>query len=361
MYKMKRRCCLEPNMNETDSLPEHLVKTVLDQAHLSPIPLTSRPIIWSHDQALWLFPSPHVVVLADEVGAYTCKYGDVVGLNPGSFSSSFSFIVYLPAERKAQQCSLESERAPANSEEEAEKISASDSSEEEGSDVNSLLLSDPRMESEDDDVPDPEPSIYRQPESMLETQEVAGDEIGDTAKPTSDSGNGREEMKDDESNSQVVSAPSEAGYVRMKADTGDIQASREENETKDRAENSEMEVGQTVSATTEVNGTAKRPSELDAGTAKEKDDDVQMGRTGAGDENSATIGTKMEVDTGNERSSPSTGEPNGGSEGHSRGDKSPTKEASALSDKVDGTEGRSERDGQLKEGEEKERAMSDDK
>lgn len=343
MYKMKRRCCLKPNTNESDSLPEHLVKTVLDQAHLAPLPLASRPIIWSHDQALWLFPSPHVVVLADEVGSYTCKYGDVVGLNPGSFSSSFSFIVYLPAERKAQQCSLESERAPVDSEE--EKLSATDSSEEEGSDVNSLLLGDPRMESEDDV---PEPSIFKQPSSILETQEVADDKIGDIVKPANASLHRSEELKVDGSTSALVPVPSDESDQRMNADTGTEHASTKESIAKGCVEISQMEVEETLSATTKVNGSMKQSSDPEEQIEKGKEADVQMEQTGTVDESSTT---RMDVD-------PSKAGPvksNGDSVGDTFAPKSPMKEGRSLPDKLD--EGRDK----LKEGEEVETAMSDDK
>lgn len=137
LHKMLRHCCVPPNMNETSLYAEHLVKSVLDQAHLIPLPLNSRPVVWNRDQALWLFPAPHVLVLSDCVPSYSCRYGETVGINPGSFSSEFSFIVYLPSERKAQLCSLTSERSPADKDEPETPPPISEDEDDENSDSDS--------------------------------------------------------------------------------------------------------------------------------------------------------------------------------------------------------------------------------
>lgn len=109
VQKMIRHCSVKPDFNESGLTSEHMVKTVVDQAYLCPLPLIARPVLWNHDHALWLFPTPHVVVLADRIDSYICEYGGSLGLNPGSFATNFSFQMYLPAQRRAQQCSIESE------------------------------------------------------------------------------------------------------------------------------------------------------------------------------------------------------------------------------------------------------------
>lgn len=38
-----------------------LAQTLLDQAHLAPLPLTVRPILWGYDHALRLYPMPTTV------------------------------------------------------------------------------------------------------------------------------------------------------------------------------------------------------------------------------------------------------------------------------------------------------------
>lgn len=109
MHKMVRHCSVKPDAGEKGSMSEHVVKSLLDQAYLSPLPLSSRPVLWSHDHALWLFPTPHTVVLGDRAESYICEYEGSLGLNPGSFAADFSFQIYLPAQKRAQQCSIDSE------------------------------------------------------------------------------------------------------------------------------------------------------------------------------------------------------------------------------------------------------------
>lgn len=109
LQKMVRHCSVKPDFGASGMLSEHFIKSIIDQAYLSPLPLSVRPVLWAHHQALSLFPTPHVVVVADRTDGFICKYGGTVGMNPGSFSTDFSFLVFLPADRRAQQCSLDSE------------------------------------------------------------------------------------------------------------------------------------------------------------------------------------------------------------------------------------------------------------
>eukprot|EP00937_MAST-01D_sp_MAST-1D-sp2_P002524 g2524.t1 len=86
---------------ERDSA-EHLLKTICDQAHLCPLPLAARPIYWGYDHALRLCPLPDVLILADRTDQYQWKYEDCAVLNPGSFPTDFSFVVYRPATRETE-------------------------------------------------------------------------------------------------------------------------------------------------------------------------------------------------------------------------------------------------------------------
>ncbi|KAI9620729.1 hypothetical protein H4Q26_013396 [Puccinia striiformis f. sp. tritici PST-130] len=43
---------------ENIDITKFLVQTILDQAHLSPFPITASPVIWERDQALRLYPMP---------------------------------------------------------------------------------------------------------------------------------------------------------------------------------------------------------------------------------------------------------------------------------------------------------------
>ena len=122
--KMRRHCLLEPRCEEDEDedhvnlddnemegvtksansnhshqrrLCRHAIKTVLDQSHLSPLPLSASPIFWQHDAALRLYPFPDAVVIGDSVDQYYENYEECDAINPGSFSSSgFNFVVYRP-------------------------------------------------------------------------------------------------------------------------------------------------------------------------------------------------------------------------------------------------------------------------
>ncbi|KAI4172185.1 MAG: hypothetical protein LQ343_003745 [Gyalolechia ehrenbergii] len=62
-----------------------LVKTILDQGHLSPFPLTDRPILWDYGNPLNLYPLPTALVLMDpEAPSYALTYEGCHAMNPGA-------------------------------------------------------------------------------------------------------------------------------------------------------------------------------------------------------------------------------------------------------------------------------------
>jgi DNA polymerase epsilon subunit 2 len=61
-----------------------LVKTILDQGHLSPFPITSRPLLWDYAGALQLYPLPSALVLVDpEAPPFNVTYEGCHVMNPG--------------------------------------------------------------------------------------------------------------------------------------------------------------------------------------------------------------------------------------------------------------------------------------
>ena len=52
--------------NGENAIHGHVVKTIIDQQHLCPLPLHRRPIFWDYDIALSLFPLPNIVVIGDK-------------------------------------------------------------------------------------------------------------------------------------------------------------------------------------------------------------------------------------------------------------------------------------------------------
>lgn len=106
LVKARRACVLPPSEEECFDLNQHLVKSVLDQAHLCPLPASEAAVYWEKDHALWLHPSPDVLVLADRQEQFQHVYEDTLSFNPGSFSSGGHWMVYRPAVREAESSSL---------------------------------------------------------------------------------------------------------------------------------------------------------------------------------------------------------------------------------------------------------------
>jgi DNA polymerase epsilon subunit 2 len=68
----------------SDAPARKLIKTLLDQSHLSPFPLTSRPILWDYASTLQLYPLPTALILADaEAAAFAITYEGCHVMNPG--------------------------------------------------------------------------------------------------------------------------------------------------------------------------------------------------------------------------------------------------------------------------------------
>lgn len=60
---MQRHLVVPPKLNDPSApeLSSQLVESLMDQAHLCPLPLHARPIYWELDYAMRLFPLPHLV------------------------------------------------------------------------------------------------------------------------------------------------------------------------------------------------------------------------------------------------------------------------------------------------------------
>lgn len=107
-----------------------LVQTILDQCHLSPLPLSIRPTLWDFDHALRLYPMPTAVrpspsllaplsgrpslttalgpavqlILADKYERYELTYEGCHVFNPGSFiGNSFEWSTYFPSTQRSER------------------------------------------------------------------------------------------------------------------------------------------------------------------------------------------------------------------------------------------------------------------
>lgn len=88
-----------------DSAARTVVRTIIDQSHLSPFPIATRPIYWSHSSSLRLFPSPTLLVLADTaMTPYSLEYNATLAVNPSSMKSGkhAQWIEYAPAAKSAE-------------------------------------------------------------------------------------------------------------------------------------------------------------------------------------------------------------------------------------------------------------------
>lgn len=73
--------------SESDLSSRRLVKTLLDQSHLSPFPIATRPLHWDYGSALQLYPLPSSLVVADaEAPAFAINYMGCCVMNPGGLT-----------------------------------------------------------------------------------------------------------------------------------------------------------------------------------------------------------------------------------------------------------------------------------
>eukprot|EP00038_Savillea_parva_P009957 m.186937 g.186937 ORF g.186937 m.186937 type:complete len:565 (-) comp16932_c0_seq1:184-1878(-) len=125
--KMRRNCILTPSIGPGEpEITAHLVKTLLDQATLVPLPLHVSPIYWEYEHALGLYPTPDVLVLADIFDSYINpnESTGTTAINPGPFlPSDFSFLVYYPSHLRLDPNASEENRLKFESRAEFSKIS----------------------------------------------------------------------------------------------------------------------------------------------------------------------------------------------------------------------------------------------
>ncbi|KAG1656761.1 DNA polymerase epsilon subunit 2 [Nymphon striatum] len=90
-----------------EDLLSKLVRTILSQVHLSPVPLHAQPIYWEFDHALRIYPLPDLIIYADKIDPYSISMSGTQVMNPGSFSKSeFIFKVYLPSSRTIEESQI---------------------------------------------------------------------------------------------------------------------------------------------------------------------------------------------------------------------------------------------------------------
>ncbi|XP_011310103.1 DNA polymerase epsilon subunit 2 [Fopius arisanus] len=92
---------------EQGNFHDHYAKTMISQSHLAPMSLPVVPVYWKHDHVLQLFPTPDLIIVADNSQQYTTRVDDCQVINPGSFPrNNFSFKVYRPGTGEVEDCEL---------------------------------------------------------------------------------------------------------------------------------------------------------------------------------------------------------------------------------------------------------------
>lgn len=139
---MRGLCILPPPAVEEASetvLFDHLCATVLQESHLCPVPLEYQPVAWEFDHALWVYPLPHGLVLADAEPAARSTFDKTACMNPGSLLAG-TFGAWRPAANEMELCDVaaaEEEEEEEDDQEEVEEmeIAQGDVEEERGGDA----------------------------------------------------------------------------------------------------------------------------------------------------------------------------------------------------------------------------------
>lgn len=82
-----------------------VVRTVLDQGHLSPFPLDIRPVSWQYDHTLLLTPLPSMLVMADPTTPkFRVTYQGCHVINPGRLleKNKLNWVEYYPSTGKSE-------------------------------------------------------------------------------------------------------------------------------------------------------------------------------------------------------------------------------------------------------------------
>jgi DNA polymerase epsilon subunit 2 len=75
----------QEELDQDTQTARSITRTILSQSHLSPFPLSARPLHWDFAHTLNLYPLPTSLVLADsEAPAFVVKYCGCTVMNPGS-------------------------------------------------------------------------------------------------------------------------------------------------------------------------------------------------------------------------------------------------------------------------------------
>ncbi|KAF8324081.1 hypothetical protein DL93DRAFT_95420 [Clavulina sp. PMI_390] len=99
---------VKPDLEGAMDTKRYLVQTIVDQCHLSPLPISVQPINWALDHTLRLYPMPTTLILADSYERFELTYEGCHVFNPGNFvGNEFGFSTYFPNTGRSEASSIE--------------------------------------------------------------------------------------------------------------------------------------------------------------------------------------------------------------------------------------------------------------
>ncbi|CCD26923.1 DNA polymerase epsilon noncatalytic subunit NDAI_0J00310 [Naumovozyma dairenensis CBS 421] len=96
----------EGQLNSKVKESRRLVKTILDQGHLSPFITNIRPVIWDLEHSLTLYPIPSTMIICDlSSPQFDLTYNGCKSINPGRFMHKrrARYVEYKPSLKKITQ------------------------------------------------------------------------------------------------------------------------------------------------------------------------------------------------------------------------------------------------------------------
>lgn len=100
----------QPETGPTEQTLSHhqteMVRFLLDQAHLVPLPLEESNVIWEYDHTLRLYPLPHAVFIGGVNQPFECIYSECQFTSVGSLHRDASFYAYYPVKGTLETCDV---------------------------------------------------------------------------------------------------------------------------------------------------------------------------------------------------------------------------------------------------------------
>lgn len=83
-----------------------MVKFLLDQAHLVPLPMAQSSILWAYDHTLRLYPLPHAVFIGGVTQPFDLEYQECKFCSVGPFCREAEFYAYHPIKDLIEPCDV---------------------------------------------------------------------------------------------------------------------------------------------------------------------------------------------------------------------------------------------------------------